>query len=592
MRMSNRSRFLGAALVCSIATAGCEAGRPAAAATSGGTGSWLDGGSGDDAGPDAGTDGGPDAGIQKEPDGGELRVLFIGDSYTYVNDLPGVLAAIARTSGMAPTIAVSEVVQGGATLENQWDNGIAQSVLADGGWTFVVLQGQSIEPFGDSQSFLHYGQIFGDLILDAGAEPALFVTWAEAPGSPVYAGSQGPGNPVNPAEMQDELTIGYDQLARELPTSVLACVGPAFEAAEQHHPEIPLIQDDFSHPTVQGTYLAACTFYVALTGKAVPAASSVPAGVSLSDAAALRDIAAVGRDCADAGLRALVELRDVWGGADSEYARSDGGTTPFDFGAAGIVVPSLFYLHNGGGSAAELGDGLALAPPFAWTSGAYPGGTGIADSPFQLPLPFCGDSLAPAESCAVSVSFLGTSSAEGAVSIALAGAYTTEAARAIQGEATSRALLSATMVSNFFALPNPLWLFAEDGGTQPFTLLLVNRGGAGASAITAAALEAPFAWGADGGAAFPGGVGSIAFDGGAFSYCSGGSLAQGAWCAMTGRFSPSGAGPFQQAAQISYGDEVGSVAPGLTFDLSGQIETDASDGGSLSDSGLPPFARK
>src|ERR1700734_3192916 len=46
-----------------------------------------------------------------------LNVLFIGNSYTYVNDLPGMLSQIAATAGTPPTIKTAEVVQGGATLE-------------------------------------------------------------------------------------------------------------------------------------------------------------------------------------------------------------------------------------------------------------------------------------------------------------------------------------------------------------------------------------------------------------------------------------------------------------------------------------------
>jgi hypothetical protein len=502
-----------------------------------------------------------------------------------VNDLPGILAAIAQSSGVAPAIAVNEVVQGGATLQELWSDGIAQTVIADGGWSYVVLQDLSVEPIEDPQSFLVYGQRFGALIVDAGSQPALFVTWAEAPGSPVYQDPTAPGGILDPAEMQDELTIGYDQLSRELPSSVLACVGPAFAAAEAQHPEIALIQADYSHPTIQGSYLAACTFYVALTGNAVPIGSSVPAGVSAAEAAALRSVAAIGRNCADAGLRAIVQMRDLWGGDDSEYARSDGGTMAFDFGTAGIAIPANFYLTNLGGSPAGLGDGLTLAPPFVWTNGVYPGGTGMAVSPLGGVTPFCGDSLDPNQGCALAVSYLGTRTEVGEVSVGLTGAYTTQASRAIQGEETARALLSATTSADFFAVASSLWLYAEDGGSEPFTLLLVNRGGATASDIAAPPLEAPFGWGAGGGNAFPGGVGSIAFDGGTYPLCSGGSLEPGAWCAVLGRFSPTGAGPFPGEAQISYADEEGPVAPGVSVDLYGQLYSDA---GTLGDGGFPP----
>ena len=117
------------------------------------------------------------------------------------------LAQIAATSGVPPAITTGEVVQGGATLGDQWNNGLAQAAILDGGWTQVVLQGQSEEPtapFGLAEEFQYIASLFGALILDAGAEPTLFVTWARAAGDPVYA--PGAGEFQSPAEMQDELT--------------------------------------------------------------------------------------------------------------------------------------------------------------------------------------------------------------------------------------------------------------------------------------------------------------------------------------------------------------------------------------------------
>ena len=106
-----------------------------------------------------------------------LNVLFIGNSYTYVNDLPGMLAQIAATAGTPPAITTDEVVQGSATLQNQWDNGIAQTRIGEKAWTHVVLQGQSMEAaYPYDENFATMALQFGKLIIAAGARPTLFVT--------------------------------------------------------------------------------------------------------------------------------------------------------------------------------------------------------------------------------------------------------------------------------------------------------------------------------------------------------------------------------------------------------------------------------
>src|ERR1019366_6178160 len=143
------------------------------------------------------------------------------------------------------------------------------------------------------------------LIVGAGAQPTLFVTWARAAGDPIYSPLPY-GSFVCPAEMQDELTIAYEKVAQLWPRSILACAGEAFQRSLTRFPGIVLQQSDLSHPTVAGTYLAASTFYVALTGKPVPAQSDVPAGLSAEDAANLRDVAQVGSDCAAVELKGAI----------------------------------------------------------------------------------------------------------------------------------------------------------------------------------------------------------------------------------------------------------------------------------------------
>src|SRR5262245_23603813 len=67
------------------------------------------------------------------------RVLFIGNSLTYVNDLPAMVTALADSAGAGPLV-VESVVFGGYSLEDHWNQGDALRAIERGGWSVVVLQ--------------------------------------------------------------------------------------------------------------------------------------------------------------------------------------------------------------------------------------------------------------------------------------------------------------------------------------------------------------------------------------------------------------------------------------------------------------------
>jgi hypothetical protein len=87
-----------------------------------------------------------------------LRVLFIGNSYTHVNDLPGMIAQLLPARGVK--LEHESVTPGGATLEKQWADGKALAAIRKQQWDYVVLQEQSMRPFlgfgGVSFAFLRF----------------------------------------------------------------------------------------------------------------------------------------------------------------------------------------------------------------------------------------------------------------------------------------------------------------------------------------------------------------------------------------------------------------------------------------------------
>jgi len=184
------------------------------------------------------------------------RILFVGNSYTYVNHLPAVLEQLAN-SVQPGSLEAKMVVVGGATLKNLWEKGDALKAIQQGGWTYVVLQEQStlgpgrvengIPQINDPAMFFEYARRFDAEIRKAGAKTAFYMTWARR------------DSPQN----QARLTAAYTSIAKEL-GAVLVPAGSAWEISLHERPSLALHQADNSHPTPAGTYLAACVFYAVL----------------------------------------------------------------------------------------------------------------------------------------------------------------------------------------------------------------------------------------------------------------------------------------------------------------------------------------
>jgi hypothetical protein len=211
------------------------------------------------------------------------RVLFIGNSYTYVNDLPSMLAALARSGGHQ--IETGMAAEGGLTLADHVASTATQAKLSSAHWDLVILQEQSqIPAIAQSRADQMYpaARQLIRTIRVGGAKPMLYLTWGHRDGWPEN------GLP-DYARMQAALDDGYLTLARELGVAV-APVGSAWATVVAHEPRPGLWQDDGSHPSTAGTYLAAAVFYAAIFD-ASPVGLSYDAGLPGDQATALRQVA-------------------------------------------------------------------------------------------------------------------------------------------------------------------------------------------------------------------------------------------------------------------------------------------------------------
>lgn len=183
-----------------------------------------------------------------------LKVLFVGNSFTFTNDVPGLTVALARAADTKPELVVDSHVVGGATLERHWNDGAALAKIRSTDWDVVVLQEQSQRPlkaYGRDALFYPYARKFAEAIRGTGAIPLFYMTWARPDMAPAP---------------QQLWTESYSDLTKEL-TAECAPVGVAFERFKQAFPGTALTTDGNGHPSPHGAYLAACTFYAALYRK-------------------------------------------------------------------------------------------------------------------------------------------------------------------------------------------------------------------------------------------------------------------------------------------------------------------------------------
>lgn len=190
------------------------------------------------------------------------RILFLGNSYVYYNDLPTMLTNLALSGGH--DLFVDSITKGGAMLDEFLceDSELCSTLadkLRDEKWDFVVLQEQSqIPALIDKRKELMYPSIrlLNKKIKDNGGKTVLFMTWGRHFGDAE--------NGFEDFEsMQEALKVGYTIISAEI-KALLAPVGIAWSKAKSMDDNMALWVEDCSHPSVMGTYLTACVFYAIL----------------------------------------------------------------------------------------------------------------------------------------------------------------------------------------------------------------------------------------------------------------------------------------------------------------------------------------
>ena len=175
-----------------------------------------------------------------------LRILYIGNSLTYTNDLPALVGAIGRANGR--TVSHQQVVAPDVSLEDHWQQGEALGAIRRGGWDIVVLQ-QGPSALPESRALLvSYTRRFAAEIRKAGASPALFMVWPAQ------------------ARRGDFPGVGRSYAAAaDAVGGLLFPVGDAWREAWRRDSRLQLYGPDGFHPSLLGTRLAALVIYQAAT---------------------------------------------------------------------------------------------------------------------------------------------------------------------------------------------------------------------------------------------------------------------------------------------------------------------------------------
>jgi len=196
------------------------------------------------------------------------KVLFIGNSYTGVNNLPLLVQNIAIDMG--DVLVYDSNTPGGFRLMNHATHTTTLNKINAQAWDYVVLQAQSQETSWSNaqmQTELYpYAAALSNAIRANNdcAQPMFYMTWGRENGDSSNCGS---APWVCTYEgMDDAIKNTYNFMAANNEAEV-APVGAVWRYIRTHYPTIDLYAADGSHPSLEGSYAAACVFYTMIYKK-------------------------------------------------------------------------------------------------------------------------------------------------------------------------------------------------------------------------------------------------------------------------------------------------------------------------------------
>ncbi len=184
----------------------------------------------------------------KPPPEEALSILLIGNSLTLANDLPELVQGLLEEGTSGPVVVTSSSFPGYG-LQDHWIDRRTRSVLAAGGWDYVVLQ-QGPSATEGRPSLMRYTDRFHREIEAMGAQTGLYMVWPSSRRSFDF----------------DGVARSYAAAAKRV-DGILFPVGEVWQAVWAENPKAQLYGPDGFHPSVLGYYVAALTIADQIVGE-------------------------------------------------------------------------------------------------------------------------------------------------------------------------------------------------------------------------------------------------------------------------------------------------------------------------------------
>ena len=182
------------------------------------------------------------------PEDADLRVLYVGNSLTFFNDLPALVSELGAMDGVG--IYFESIAKPNYSLEDHWREFEVQAAIESKKFDIVIAQ-QGPSALPESQVLLlNYATLLANHCKDNDTQLAMYMVWPSKDRSFDH----------------DNVIYSYTQAA-EKTGSLLCPAGLAWKYAWKVDPGLPLYTYDFFHPGVMGSVLAAMTIYGAIEQK-------------------------------------------------------------------------------------------------------------------------------------------------------------------------------------------------------------------------------------------------------------------------------------------------------------------------------------
>lgn len=190
-----------------------------------------------------------------------MNILFIGNSYTHMNSMPFIFDKIAKAKGKSVNVEMS--THSGFSFKQHSERTDMYEAITSRKWDYVVLQGYSREfthpiEYLDTATIPYLTGIIDTVKLNHPCTQLLFyMTWG-------YKNGYELDEVVDDySKMSDTIAKGYRYISDYFNVPIVP-VGRVWKKVREEHPDLNLYDADLAHPSRNGSYLSACTFFTSI----------------------------------------------------------------------------------------------------------------------------------------------------------------------------------------------------------------------------------------------------------------------------------------------------------------------------------------